>query len=247
MELITLKSNKYDGFVDMATKKGRMPSTKARFCTEELKIKPMIDFVLEQEESLLIIQGIRADESSARSRMEKECRYFKYYFEPYGYDKNGKPKYHTYRKKEVIEWCKKYSDDIIRPIFFLTAIETLNYIIGEGFPVNPLYYKGAKRVGCYPCVMCSKSEITNIVENDPSRIDDIRSAEKLSSAFFPPDYIPERYRSETSASGAKYAYVDEVVRYIKDRSATGDLFSEIEKEEKESSGRRCMSVYNICE
>ncbi len=74
IKLDILKSKKYEGFVDMAVKKGRFPSTKARFCTEELKIKPMIDYVLDQKESLIIIQGIRADESHARSQMESECR-----------------------------------------------------------------------------------------------------------------------------------------------------------------------------
>lgn len=102
VRLITLKSKKYDGFVDMALKKGRFPSTKARFCTEELKVKPMIDYVLNQTVNLLIFQGIRSDESKSRSLMSEQCRYFKHYFEPYGTDKNGKPKYHTYRKKDVL-------------------------------------------------------------------------------------------------------------------------------------------------
>ncbi len=47
--------------------------------------------------------------------------------------------------------------------------------------------------------------------------------------------------------GNKYPTIDDVVRYVNDRKATGDLFAEIEAYEKEKSGRRCMSVYNICE
>ena len=248
VKLEIVKSNKYNGFVDLAKKKKRFPSTMARFCTEELKVKPMIDFILKQTENLIIFQGIRADESRSRSQMEKECRYFKYYFEPYGTDKKGKPKYHTYRKKDIIEWCSKYSDDIIRPIFDWTANETLNYIIGQGFPVNPLYYKGAKRVGCYPCIMCTKGEITNMINDDPRRIKEIKRAETtVNSSFFPPDYIPKRYCSQVDKNGIRYNNIDDVVRYINDKNATGDLFAEIEKEEKESSGRRCMSAYSICE
>lgn len=64
VELITLKSRKYKDFVDMSIKKGRFPSTMARFCTSELKIIPMIDYILSQDESFIIIQGIRAKESN---------------------------------------------------------------------------------------------------------------------------------------------------------------------------------------
>ena len=68
VRLITLKS-KYD-FVSLAVHKKRFPSTNARFCTSELKMKPMIDYVLSLKESCIIIQGIRAGESTARAAME---------------------------------------------------------------------------------------------------------------------------------------------------------------------------------
>lgn len=73
VRLITLKS-KYD-FVSLAAHKKRFPSTNARFCTSELKMKPMIDYVLSLKESCIIIQGIRAGESTARAAMEEECMY----------------------------------------------------------------------------------------------------------------------------------------------------------------------------
>lgn len=83
VKLITVKSLKYNGMLDLAKQKGRFPSNKARFCTEELKTRPFIDYVLNHQENLLIIQGIRSSESFSRSQMEKQCTYFKYYFEPY--------------------------------------------------------------------------------------------------------------------------------------------------------------------
>lgn len=281
VELKIIKSKIYDGFVDLAVKKKRMPSTKARFCTVELKIKPMIDFLLEQRSSLLIFQGIRADESESRSKMLEECRYFKYYFEPYQTNsmivekfrkkalkqkltdkdkeklskaksrlKKGKedPKYHTYRKKEVFEWCKQYADDIFRPILDWNGQQTISYSLDYGLPLNPLYYKGAVRVGCYPCIQCTKAEITEIVLNDPENLDKIDNAEKQSgSSFFRPDYVPLRYRRQRDKNGKRFALIKDVADYIRDKHATGDLFAEIEKEQKESSGRRCMSAYNICE
>lgn len=297
--LVTLKSSKYDGMVDLAIKKGRMPSVMARFCTEELKTKPMIDYTLSLEQHVIIIQGIRADESNARSLMSEQCRYFKYYFEPYkisgkydsvlklskkqisetdkksvlklighiykkykiGIDQkdfilklseiNKLPEneinhFHTYRKKEVIDFCLKYADDIIRPCFDWTGIEVMNYIIEHGHSPNPLYFKGAKRVGCYPCVMCGKDEIKNIIENDPDHIDKIRNAEKESgSTFFGPDYIPKRYHTGADKKGNTFCYIDDVVRYITDKNAQADLFKEVEKEK--NIDRRCMSFYGICE
>lgn len=76
-------SNKYEGMADMATKKKRFPSTKARFCTEELKVKPMIDFILSHQQDLVIYIGVRAAESEARRNLKPDDEYFKFYFEPY--------------------------------------------------------------------------------------------------------------------------------------------------------------------
>lgn len=72
-----------NGMVDLVKRKKRFPSRKARFCTEELKSKPMVDFILDQKESLIIVQGIRNDESFDRASANRECTFFKYYFEPY--------------------------------------------------------------------------------------------------------------------------------------------------------------------
>ena len=278
IKLIVLESKEFDGFVDMAATKTRFPSSQRRFCTSELKIKPMIDYILSQDDNLLIFQGIRNDESTARSEMTEQCRYFKYYFDPFQNNrmvieklkkknsltdkekeklskaksrlKKGKedPKYHTYRKQDVFKWCSKYADDIIRPIIEWTGQQTISYCLDYGLPLNPLYYKGAVRVGCYPCIMCSKAEIKEIVLNDPDTLSKISNAEKqVGSSFFPPDYVPKKYRRQRDKNGKPFALIDDVASYIRDKNATGDLFAEIEKEERESSGRRCMSAYSICE
>lgn len=80
LDLVTLKSPKYDGMVGLAKQKKRWPSTRARFCTQELKTKPCIDYVLDNvQDNILMIQGIRAAESPNRAAMSKQCTYFKYY------------------------------------------------------------------------------------------------------------------------------------------------------------------------
>ena len=93
VEFKILSSEVYDGFVDLAIKKKRFPSSTRNFCTVELKVIPMINYVLSLQENVMIFQGIRKDESNNRSTMTEECRYFKYYFEPYKSNKITIAKY----------------------------------------------------------------------------------------------------------------------------------------------------------
>lgn len=67
LNLITVKSKKFNGMVDLTKKKSRWPSSQRRFCTSELKTIPMIDYILDEvNDDVLIIQGIRAAESAKR-------------------------------------------------------------------------------------------------------------------------------------------------------------------------------------
>ncbi len=240
VKLITLSSTKYSSFLDMVEKKKRFPSTKARFCTEELKTKPMIDYVLTQTEHLIILQGIRADESAARSKMQKQCTYFKYYFQSYGKDKNGKDKFHSYRKKEIIEWKKKYADEILRPVFDWTGQEVIDYIIQNGLKPNPLYYMGMGRVGCMPCIMARLEEVKQIAARFPDVIKKVGDAEKrLDTSLFTNTKIPDRFCSKKK--GKPYPIIEDVVNYVNRNSDQQELFKEPEGE------HRCMSFYAICE
>lgn len=260
VNLRIIKSKEFSGFVDMAIKKQRFPSSKARFCTEKLKSIPMIDYILDEvKESVFIVQGIRRDESFSRSKMDKQCTFFKYYFQPYGKDKKGKDKYFTYRKKEVIEWRKKYADDIIRPVFDFTSQEVINYILEAGHKPNPLYYKGMGRVGCMPCIMCTKGEVKNMVEHLPESAQRLIDAEKemnnnaRRSNFFGPGYIPARYckqkfnKTITREDGTTYIKkvgiptAQEVFNYVQRHASQKELFPD------EKVNRSCMSAFNICE
>lgn len=240
VKLSIVKSQKYDGIIDLAKKKKRFPSTNARFCTEELKVKPAIDFVLSHTENVIIIEGIRKSESRSRAQMSPQCTYFKYYFEPYRHDKEGRPKYHAYRKKDVLAWSKKYNADKIRPIFEWSAEETLDFIRDNGQMPNPLYYQGFSRVGCFPCVMCRHKEVKLIIENHPKQWEVIKRAEKdIGSTFFPPSYIPKREHTGMTEKGQTYCTAKDIERYFRRKNATLDMFDHIEVS--------CMSVYNLCE
>ncbi len=254
VELITVKSKKYDGMVDMANKKGRFASTMARFCTVELKSIPFIDYVLDQEDHLVIVQGIRGDESESRSLMKKQCKYFKYYFEPYNINKKTgelklnkktglpqKPKFHTYRKKDIIEFLDKYTDDIFRPVFTWTGKQVIDYIIENGQKPNPLYYEGFKRVGCFPCFMSGHMEVRQILKRYPDRFKEIiKIEEEVGNSFFKIDYIPDRFKTGfDEKSGKRFSRAVDIKKYLTDKNSTIDMF--------ESEGPSCMSFYNLCE
>lgn len=238
LDLVILKSTKYSGMVDLARQKKRWPSARARFCTQELKTKPCIDYVLDTiQDNMLMVQGIRAAESPARAAMARQCTYFKYYFEPYGYDKNGKPKYHSYRGHDVRVYREKFADDLLRPVFNWSAQQVIDYIVAAGLVPNPLYKMGYKRVGCWPCIMASQRDIFNISRQSPERIEQIATLETtLHSSFFGPDKIP----IHAIANGKKYPNIRDVVRYTQWQNATGSLFDD-------DTATSCMSFYGLCE
>ncbi len=266
-----LTSSKYDGMVDLAIKKGRFPSSTARFCTEELKVKPMIDFILTLKQNVIVIDGVRADESAKRAKKLPQCRFFKYYFEPHTtntmivekfkikepvthkqklkYQKAkerlaiGKEdaKCYTYRKKEIFEWCKNYSDDLIRPFFYNTGNDVINYSLNRGYFINERYFMGYERVGCKICIMENIPGLTRTVLNDKETVNEIIESEiKAESSFLPPNKIPKRYHSKKTEKGKTYATFVDVQRYVLDKNATLDMF-------KDEPIFKCKSVYSICE
>lgn len=244
IKVIRLVNQKFENLVNLFIKKTRAASTKRRFCTEELKVKPMIDYILSLDCDITVIQGVRAEESEQRRTFKEKDEYFKFYFEPYGTDKKGKPKYHTYRKKDIIEYCNKHSVDVYRPILKWSAAQVFQYIFENGHKPNPLYFEGFSRVGCFPCIMCRHDEVRQLMELYPERIDEIRELEvKMDGTFFPPDYIPKRYCSKkcVSKKTGKYTYaptIDDVLKYLLDDPNQQRLFVK-------QTG--CVSVYNICE
>jgi len=236
LDIVILKSKKYDGLIDLAKQKKRFPSSQRRFCTSELKSIPTIDYLLDfVKDNFIIIQGIRGAESESRAKMAAQCNYFKYYLEPYGQDKNGKDKFHTYRRKEILSFCENHATDVWRPIFDWTAQQVIDYILENGLEPNPLYKMGFKRVGCFPCIMSANPEIYQITQRFPERITEIAMYEKeCKSSFFGPDSIPKH------AYKGSYPLIADVEKYIKNKHAAGTLFEEY-------TAMSCMSYYGLCE
>ena len=169
--LIVLSSDKYNGFFDLALKRKRVPSTMARFCTEELKVFPTkkyIEYLQKQGETVFLYQGIRAEESHKRSLMKKNV------FDP-----------------------DFYGCTIKRPLLHWTSEDVFAIHRYFGQEPNPLYKMGMKRVGCFPCVMVSKPELKSIFVQFLYVKDILKDLEqKLGRTFFPPNYIPEKYCSK---------------------------------------------------
>ncbi len=242
-KIITLQSKLYSDLPDLAKKKTRFPSTKRRFCTSKLKVEPMIDFILDRINcNVNIYQGIRHEESRNRASLNRNDDYFKFYFEPYRYDKKGKPVFHTYRKKEVFEFCENYSANVIRPIITWSTVDVFRYIKQNGFSWNPLYDLGLNRVGCFPCIQCNHNEILTIAQERPEIITKIRKLEiELDSTFFPIGYIPERFctKKTTTKEGElkRVPTIDDIVNYLKSKRGATNLFSQ----------STCKNNYVVCE
>ena len=158
-------------FYQLAKKKGRFPSVKARFCTQELKIFPSQRYVLglmRDGAKVLLLTGVRASESKKRADLPE------------------------------FEWDSFYACDMYRPLLRWSLDDVWAMLAKYSIPRNPLYDYGAKRVGCLPCIMSRKSEIRMIAKNFPERIDVIRKAELETgriSTFYCRTFTPPGNRS----------------------------------------------------
>jgi len=165
------------GFFDLAMHKRRFPSTKARFCTQHLKIIPSqrhITGLLTACRKVVAVSGVRGDESTDRAKLEE-------------WDYSS--------ALLTLQW---------RPIIKWTIADVLAIHKKHGIPLNPLYSMGAQRVGCFPCIMSRKAEMRNITLNFPERITKIRDAENAFvttygrySSFFARNTVPERFRTKS--------------------------------------------------
>ena len=171
--VITLKPEL--DFYELANKKKRFPSARARFCTQDLKMKPSRDFVWKLKDAgrdALITSGVRAAESLQRSKL---------------------PQY---------EWDNYYGLPVYRPLLTWTIQMVWDQHKKYGIEPNPLYAMGMSRVGCYPCIMSRKAELGRIAQLWPERFVSMAEKEKLVSSqnnistFFARDKVPMRYRSK---------------------------------------------------
>lgn len=140
------------GFVDLVLKKGLFPSRVMRFCTEELKVFPILEHIRsiaeDEMREIVNVVGIRRAESKKRSTMTEW------------------------------EFSKDFDCWIWRPLVAWHAADVAAIHAEFGLDLNKLYYLGATRVGCFPCIHARKAELALVAKLAPERIDQIERIEK---------------------------------------------------------------------
>ena len=220
---ISLKALRPTGnpFLDLCAWKGRFPSRMASFCTENLKRIPIYDEViaplLDEEAIVLSWQGVRREESKRRSTAM------------------------------MFEQDKSIGGNLFsfRPIVSWTHQEVFAMHKRHGIEPNPLYKKGFSRVGCMPCINCSKSELHLISKHFPEVIERIRQWEKhvsmcskrRRSTFFHSDKIP--------GEGGDRAHINNAVKWSK--TIRGGKQYSLTKYIDNDQHNECTSVYGLCE
>ena len=209
--LITLMSKWKDGMRGCVRYHGRIPSTRARFCTHELKVEPMKKYLDSIDDEVTIYQGVRGDESQRRHAQGRSF------------------------------WSDMYDCQIERPLFDWTKEFVFAYAKERGIEPNPLYLLGARRVGCFPCVMISHTELKRMLVTTPEIKDRVRELESCANgrSFFPPNYIPARFcNGLDDKTGKRFPTSDDVFWYVEGRN---------ENQLPMFTTPSCVSAYNLCE
>lgn len=142
----------YSAMVRWILKKGMFSSGRRRFCTQELKIRPMAAYIESLDVDAVNTVGVRAEESSARAAL---------------------PEWEEPGSASMID------ADVWRPLIRWTVDDVIAIHHRHGVTPNRNYLGAARRVGCWPCIRSTKAEIRNIADTDPDRIAIIRDLEAM--------------------------------------------------------------------
>lgn len=209
-------------FLDMVLARGFFPSTRRRFCSEELKRNPMIEQVqmplLEEGHEVYSWQGVRADESPSRATLPE--------LEVVG---GG-----LFNYRPILKWT-------VEDVFAMHD----KYQVKP----NPLYKMGMGRVGCMPCIHAKKDELLEISKRFPEEIKRVAEWERLvtqvnvvgaGATFFSVDKM--NLQMNTADINPEEHGIWRAVEWS--RTSHGgkqeDLF-------RTQEGPMCSSVYGLCE
>jgi 3'-phosphoadenosine 5'-phosphosulfate sulfotransferase (PAPS reductase)/FAD synthetase len=211
-------------FLDLCIWKGRFPSRRAQFCTEQLKTVPATEHqlgLIDAGECAAVWswQGVRLDESQARrSRLQGSGACVR------SFDDRGGGIFNY------------------RPILRWTAADVFDAHRIAGLRPNPLYLQGMTRVGCMPCINTGKDEVLEISKRFPGHIERIAMweiqvglASKRRQASFFPDPADEAHLKKRG--------IHAVVEWSKTRRG-GQQFDWIRIMEEPKA---CESAFGLCE
>jgi 3'-phosphoadenosine 5'-phosphosulfate sulfotransferase (PAPS reductase)/FAD synthetase len=149
----------YSAFVRLVLKKMMFPSRQVRFCTEDLKVMPIMRHLapMAAVAPWMVINavGIRGSESIARAQLPE-------------WEKSNMGTV----KRPMPAWTW-------RPLHSWSSEDVVAIHKRHGLRPNPLYLRGASRVGCWPCIHARKAEIALVGQITPAQIDIIAELERL--------------------------------------------------------------------
>lgn len=189
------------GFEQMVLYHRMFPNGKLKFCTQQLKIVPIMNFYVEcflkTNKKPISALGIRAEESFKRSTLnEKE------------------------EKDEATIW---------RPLIEYKENDIIDLHHKHNIKPNPLYLKGYSRVGCYPCIYARKHEIRHISLSDEERIEYIANLEEKVSSLREGDRKQTFFKSRLKEK--KQMDIKEIVAWsLRSKGQTLDDQEEIEED-----------------
>ena len=143
------------GMEALIRKKNMFPSRLRRYCTTELKVKPIQAHIAALQDAgheVINAVGIRRDESTARAEWPEW---------------EWQPDFDCWKWAPLVEWT--FED--------VRAIHERHNLLP-----CPLYLEGASRVGCFPCIYAGKHDLRLVARLDPDRIDLIEVLETDLSA-----------------------------------------------------------------
>lgn len=204
-------------FLDLCMWKGRFPSRKAQFCTQELKTAMLVQYqqaLVEAGHRVVSWQGVRRDESHNRRGAKRFER-----LQP-----------RTYAYRPLVEW---------------TAVQVFASLAAHDIRPNDLYRQGMRRVGCMPCINVAKGELREIAARWPEEIERIAEWERIVGACSKRGFSTMMHDSHESPDGRQvFRDLNIRARVAWAQTARGgrqaDWLNQLEPE-------ACASAYGLCE
>lgn len=208
-------------FLDLCMWKGRFPSRKAQFCTQELKTKMAVEFqlnLIDQGYTVVSWQGVRRDESLNRRNAKK------------------------FEKLDA----KLF---VYRPLVDWTAEQTIEFSLSRNVEPNPLYRCGMGRVGCMPCINANKAELKEISVRFPEHIAKVADWEKrvaLTSKRMAATFMPAPWTGKAADDKRAHALANDIYSVVEwsRTSRGGKQFSLLDVLDEPT---QCASSYGLCD